>query len=67
MECPTCGLFNPATAQRCDCGFDFVSGTMKVRPDQKVVVSRDWPSPESRLNGVKNLIGQLANLAAKAA
>ncbi len=43
------------------------SGTMKVRPDQKVVVSRDWPSPESRLNGVKNLIGQLANLAAKAA
>ena len=22
------------------------SGTMKVRPDQKVVVSRDWPSPE---------------------
>ena len=43
------------------------SGTMKVRPDQKVVVSRDWPSPESRLDGVKNLIGQLANLAAKAA
>ncbi|HEY2886189.1 MAG TPA: transcription-repair coupling factor [Rhizomicrobium sp.] len=43
------------------------SGTMKVRPDQKVVVSRDWPSPESRLNGVKNLIGQLATLAAKAA
>jgi len=43
------------------------SGTMKVRPDQKVVVSRDWPSPESRLNGVKNLIGQLAKLAAKAA
>ena len=43
------------------------SGTMKVRPDQKVVVARDWPSPESRLNGVKNLIGQLADLAAKAA
>ena len=43
------------------------SGTMKVRPDQKVVVTRDWPSPESRLNGVKNLMGQLAKLAAKAA
>jgi transcription-repair coupling factor (superfamily II helicase) len=40
------------------------SGTMKVRPDQKVVVTRDWPSPESRLNGVKNLMGQLAKLAA---
>src|SRR6201999_795808 len=42
------------------------SGTMKVRPDQKVVVTRDWPSPESRLNGVKNLMGQLAKLAAAA-
>ena len=42
------------------------SGTMKVRPDQKVVVTRDWPSPESRLNGVKNLMGQLAKLAVAA-
>ncbi|HEY0104891.1 MAG TPA: transcription-repair coupling factor [Rhizomicrobium sp.] len=42
------------------------SGTMKVRPDQKVVVTRDWPSPESRLNGVKALIGQLAKLATAA-
>jgi len=42
------------------------SGTMRVRPDQKVVVTRDWPSPESRLNGVKNLMGQLAKLAAAA-
>jgi hypothetical protein len=30
-------------------------------------VSRGWPLPESRLNGVKNLIGQLASLASKAA
>ncbi|MEJ0024655.1 MAG: transcription-repair coupling factor [Rhizomicrobium sp.] len=42
------------------------AGTMKVRPDQKVVVTRDWPSPESRLNGVKNLMNQLAKLAAAA-
>jgi hypothetical protein len=28
MECPMCGLLNPDTAQRCDCGFDFPSGTM---------------------------------------
>jgi transcription-repair coupling factor (superfamily II helicase) len=41
-------------------------GTMKVRPDQKVVVTRDWPSPEARLNGVKNLMGQLAKLAVAA-
>ncbi|MBV9693307.1 MAG: DEAD/DEAH box helicase, partial [Alphaproteobacteria bacterium] len=38
-------------------------GTMKVRPDQKVVVARDWPSPEQRLKGAAALVGQLAKLA----
>jgi len=38
-------------------------GTMKVRPDQKVVVQRDWPTPESRLKGAQALLGQLAKLA----
>ncbi len=23
MKCPECGLINPETAQRCDCGYDF--------------------------------------------
>jgi transcription-repair coupling factor (superfamily II helicase) len=40
------------------------TGTMKVRPDQKVVVSRDWPTADERLVGVKALLGQLAKLAA---
>ena len=40
------------------------SGTMKVRPDQKIVVTRDWPTPESRLAGAKALLTQLAKLAA---
>jgi len=30
MDCPRCRLVNPATAQRCDCGYDFASGTMKA-------------------------------------
>ncbi|HSS14824.1 MAG TPA: TRCF domain-containing protein, partial [Rhizomicrobium sp.] len=38
-------------------------GTMKVRPDQKVVVTRDWPTPDDRLKGAKALLGQLAKLA----
>jgi transcription-repair coupling factor (superfamily II helicase) len=38
-------------------------GTMKVRPDQKIVVSRDWPTPDDRLSGAKALLGQLAKLA----
>jgi transcription-repair coupling factor (superfamily II helicase) len=40
------------------------AGTMKVRPDQKVVVTRDWATPDERLAGVKALLGQLARLAA---
>ena len=40
------------------------SGTMKVRPDQKIVVTRDWPTPDDRLNGAKGLLTQLAKLAA---
>ncbi|HVV27139.1 MAG TPA: transcription-repair coupling factor [Rhizomicrobium sp.] len=39
-------------------------GTMKVRPDQKVVVTRDWPTAEDRLSGAKALLAQLAKLAA---
>ena len=29
MERPNCGLLNPPTSERCDCGFDFTSSTMK--------------------------------------
>src|SRR5215472_2052901 len=38
------------------------AGTMKVRPDQKVVVTRDWPTPDDRLKRAKALLGQLAKL-----
>ena len=40
------------------------SGTMKVRPDQKIVVTRDWPTPDDRLKGARALLTQLAKLAA---
>ncbi|HKD47371.1 MAG TPA: transcription-repair coupling factor [Rhizomicrobium sp.] len=40
------------------------SGTMKVRPDQKIVVTRDWPAADDRLKGAKVLLTQLAKLAA---
>ena len=29
MNCPNCSLVNPPTAQRCDCGYDFVTKTVK--------------------------------------
>ena len=39
------------------------AGTMKVRPDQKVVVMRNWLTPEARLKGAEALLAQLARLA----
>ena len=32
MKCPNCGLLNPPTSERCDCGFDFTSNTIKGNP-----------------------------------
>jgi hypothetical protein len=29
MDCPHCSLISPPGAQRCDCGYDFVSKTMR--------------------------------------
>jgi hypothetical protein len=31
MECPNCGLLNPADGVRCNCGYDF--GSPGVPPD----------------------------------
>lgn len=28
IDCPNCGLINPGTASRCDCGYDFALGRM---------------------------------------
>ncbi|HYM18991.1 MAG TPA: transcription-repair coupling factor [Micropepsaceae bacterium] len=39
------------------------SGTMRVRPDQTLVVMRDWPTPAARLKGAELLLQQLALLA----
>ncbi len=30
MNCPNCGLINPPSALRCDCGFDFVSRSIQA-------------------------------------
>jgi transcription-repair coupling factor (superfamily II helicase) len=47
--------------------FDYIGrlkGTAKLRPDQKLVVTRDWASPAQRLNGALQLSRGLARVAA---
>lgn len=39
-NCPRCGLANPSTAQRCDCGFDFLSKTIE-QPYFKQKIPKD--------------------------
>jgi hypothetical protein len=37
MDCPNCGLINPPTTERCDCGYDF--GSLSVK--QSYLTERD--------------------------
>jgi len=43
-----------------------LKGTAKLRPDSKLSVARDWPSPEARLTGALQLSTGLARVAAAA-
>ena len=42
-------------------------GTVKLRPDHKLVYQREWADEQQRLRGVRRLMAQLAELAAKPA
>jgi transcription-repair coupling factor (superfamily II helicase) len=44
-----------------------LKGTAKLRPDSKMTVARDWPTPESRLSGALQLSRGLARVAAAGA
>jgi transcription-repair coupling factor (superfamily II helicase) len=39
------------------------AGSVKIRPDQKLVYSRDWGLADKRLKGARNLMNELALLA----
>ncbi|WP_324827636.1 transcription-repair coupling factor [Qipengyuania zhejiangensis] len=45
---------------------DRLQGTAKLRPDMKLVISRAWNSPESRLNGLYQLTKGLSAIVKKA-
>jgi transcription-repair coupling factor (superfamily II helicase) len=44
-----------------------LSGTVKLRPDNKLVLTRAWGDPKSRLNGLFQLTKGLSGIAKKAA
>ncbi len=46
---------------------DRLKGSAKIRPDNRLAISRDWPSAATRLNGALQLSKGLAKLAAQAA
>jgi len=41
------------------------SGTVKVRPDQKLVIMRAWDDMPQRLQGVKKILDELADMASR--
>jgi transcription-repair coupling factor (superfamily II helicase) len=43
-----------------------LKGSAKLRPDSKLAVSRDWPTPDARLTGALQLSRGLARTAAAA-
>jgi transcription-repair coupling factor (superfamily II helicase) len=43
---------------------DRLKGSAKLRPDSKLAVARDWPTPEARLSGALQLSRGLARVAA---
>jgi transcription-repair coupling factor (superfamily II helicase) len=45
---------------------DRLKGAAKLRPDSKMTVARDWPTPDARLNGAVQLSRGLARVAAAA-
>ena len=38
-------------------------GTIRIRPDQKLIVMRPWTKPTDRLTGVRNIIRKLSEIA----
>ncbi len=41
-----------------------LKGTAKLRPDSKLVITRPWPDPQSRVNGALQLSKGLAKILA---
>jgi hypothetical protein len=52
MDCPKCKLVNPPTAERCDCGYDFTTGTV----EQSYLTERDRQLSKPAITGAVVLV-----------
>ena len=43
------------------------AGTVKLRPDQKIVFTRPWDTPSARVKGLQSILGQIVGLLGKKA
>lgn len=48
VKCPHCGLINPRSAERCDCGYDFTTQRPPSRQAQNTPPNTLPPNPASR-------------------
>ena len=73
MDCPKCGLVNVETAERCDCGYDFASGQMKLSyanprsRDDRLDERRQRARRDMTIGGVVCVIGIVITVATYAA
>jgi transcription-repair coupling factor (superfamily II helicase) len=44
-----------------------ISNQVRIKPDQKLVFVRNWPTPNDRLKGAAAILSRLAKLAENAA
>ena len=79
MKCPNCGLLNPESAQRCDCGFDFPSKQVKesylprkrvygghfmTEAERRQLIRQWFDLPRPRISALALATGTVAFLAA---
>ena len=66
----TVGILDAAASYRLRQGLiayvERLKGTARLRPDNKLVIQREWGNPAARLNGLIQLTKGLAQIAARA-
>lgn len=60
MKCPNCGLFNPDSAERCDCGYDFNSSKI----EKSYIIQKQKNSKKYVLGIFMIIFGALVGLSA---